>query len=61
MSLATHPVADALGAGAVVDAAFTGLLTVEVLRHVGHATVKVVAFVTVTVWLPMVTTVGLGQ
>jgi len=45
----------------VVDAALTGLVTVEVLRHVGHATVKVVAFVTVIVWLFTVTTVGLGQ
>lgn len=55
--LATQPVADALGAG-VVLAAFTGLVTVAV---VGHGTVKVVAFVTVIVWVPTVTTVGLGQ
>jgi len=58
--LATHPVADALGAG-VVLAAFTGLVTVAVLTHEGQGTVKVVAFITVIVWLLIVTVVGSGQ
>lgn len=60
LSFATHPVADALGAG-VVLAALTGLVTVAVLTHEGQGTVKVVAIVTVIVWLLIVTVVGSGQ
>jgi hypothetical protein len=57
--LATQPVAVELGAGALLVE--TGAVTTEVLTQVGQATVKVVALVTVMVWLLMVTTVGVGQ